>query len=154
MRKFFLVACVLLGASVASAAQYMSASNCQPYQIGGSTSILGYYQNLGGTILSVAPSTSNLTLSCPVNTSTAPQNIQVRVYYSTAQSSVIKPIGCRINKIAFNGLTAAGTMIYGNQGLNYSYFDVYNTLTLSGAVGVNIDCILKGGAKLLAYYVY
>jgi hypothetical protein len=150
LKKLILsVSCTLPWASHAFSAEYMAASNCQPYQVGGQAAIEAYYQNLGSFLAA-----KDITVSCPINLPTQPNTIQVRLYYSTQNVNVVQPLRCRINKIAFNQLTNAGQSVYANQGQPYGIMEIINNGSLDGAIGANLDCSLKAGAKILGYYVY
>lgn len=153
MRNFCSLSVVLSLAfvftSVAQAGQHMSAHACQPYQIGGALPIQGYYQNQGSILAS-----SDTSFTCPIPLPTAPQNVQVRLYYATRGVTTAQPIWCRIWKMSTTGFTAVPSEVYGYPNLNAGTLDLLNTIPLNNGLAAHLECRLKAGAKILGYFIY
>ena len=149
LKKLVLFIGIGMGLTQAYGGQAYSSHFCQPYKNGGTPAVGSYYQNQGSVYAA-----SEVTLSCPISHQNINSRLQVRLTYSTKYATSSRPITCRIFKINVNNMSEAGQLRVGALNQQGAVMDLLSGASLSNAVGANIECRLKAGAKILGYYVY
>lgn len=129
---------------------YFSSHFCQPYKNGATPAIESYYQNQGSVLAAAA----DTPLSCPISFTNLSPVVRVRLYYATQGVAANQPIWCRVWKISSGNSTIPGAAVYGSPNQSSAALELASLDTPSNVIGVNVECRLKQGAKILGYYLY
>lgn len=136
-------------ASPALAGQYMSSHFCQPYQHGGQSVVELYYQNQGSVLAA-----KDTTVMCPIQMTNPGNQQHIKVYYQSVGVQGAPAVSCTFWKITANNLSQVSPSVVSQAGLNAGAFDIYSPNGSADTIGMNLQCNLKKGAKILGYFVY
>lgn len=78
----------------------------------------------------------------------------VKLYYQSFGAVGAPAVSCRFWQISASNTSLVSPAVNGTAGQNAAAFDIYSVNGSADAIGYNLECTLKKGAKILGYFVY